>query len=75
MQRLSGSKRLDTLPRERVIVQKQERRLKEIIGEEMAHKWLVKVSQRIMRVSLQFMAAAFSSSLKLSGTCFPAYTH
>lgn len=49
------------LPSERVIAQKQGYRLEEMIGEELGHKLAVEISQRFMRVSLQFIAA-FSSS-------------
>lgn len=53
--------RFNVLPRKRVITQKQESRLEEMIGEELGHKWAVEISLRFMRVSLQFIAA-FSSS-------------
>lgn len=53
--------RFNVLPSKRVITQKQECRLEEMIGEELGHKWAVEISRRFMRVSLQFIAA-FSSS-------------
>lgn len=57
---------LSVLPSELVITQKQGYRLEEMIGEELGHKLAIEITQRFMRVSLQFIAA-FSSSWNLSG--------